>query len=185
MDSPGTEAPSRISPWIVVAVAVLAVAVGYLGRALLERAVPAVPAGQESPERLEFSLTSLDGATVSAGDFEGRVLVVDFWATWCGPCRLQEEILEELLAQYSTQPVSFLGINVSEPEELVQEFATRDPFSYPVLIDPTGSLSARYDIYALPTVMIVAGDQRIAYSHVGVSTREQVARAIDRALADG
>jgi len=131
---------------------------------------------------LEFDLSSLEGSRVTSGDFSGRVVVVDFWATWCGPCRLQAEILSALRASYGSDAVSFLAINVGEAEDLVRSYVADEPFSYPVLMDPTQEVSSRYGIYALPTVMVVRPDSRIGYTRTGISTANQVAAAIDRAL---
>lgn len=130
----------------------------------------------------DFSLQSMDGGMVKLSDLRGQVVMVNFWATWCGPCRLQEEILRALHERYGSERVSFLAINVGEPEDLVREFVAASPFAYPVLLDPAQALSARYGIYALPTVMILDAEQRIVYSHMGVSTGTQIAAAIERAL---
>ena len=138
--------------------------------------------GESAPQSLEFALDALDATRVTAQDFSGRVLVVDFWATWCGPCRLQDEILRALHERYKSQAVSFLAINVGESKELVTDFAEADPFAYPVLMDPTQSLSAKYGIYALPTVMVLDREQRILFQNMGVSSDLQIATAIDRAL---
>jgi thiol-disulfide isomerase/thioredoxin len=137
----------------------------------------------EGIQRLQFELDSLGGERVSSKDLTGRVVVVDFWATWCGPCKLQQKILRALAERYGEQPVSFVAIDVGEPEEIVRSFVEAEPFSYPVLLDPTDTLSGPYGIYALPTVMVLDREQGITFLNVGVSSGTQVSGAIDHALA--
>lgn len=173
-------------PWVLILVALSAVGVGYGARRIVAPAShPAsadVSAEAGGEALLEFDLVSLAGSHITAADYAGRVMVVDFWASWCGPCRLQAEILHKLREDYRADAVSFVAINVGEPEELVRQFVEDEPFSYPVLMDPTQSVSSRYEVYALPTVMVIGPDSVIDYSRIGVSTADQVAAAIDRAL---
>ena len=171
---------------MLVLVGVVAVVAGFWARRAL------APGGSEVADttgqaesllpQLDFALDSLDGKRVTAEDFSGRVLVVDFWATWCGPCRIQDEILHALHERYKSDPVSFVAINVGEPLDLVRDFVADDPFAYPVLMDPAQSLSAKYGIYALPTVMVLDGEQRILFQNLGVSSGRQVGSVIERAL---
>jgi thiol-disulfide isomerase/thioredoxin len=170
-------------------VGLAAVGAGYGARRIvappsgaLSTSVHEANGGATESSRLEFDLVSLAGSNVTAADYSGRVMVVDFWASWCGPCRLQAEILQALQEDYRSDAVSFLAINVGEPEDLVRQYVDDEPFSYPVLMDPTQVVSSRYEVYALPTVMVVGPDSTIGYSRVGVSTADQVAAAIDRAL---
>ena len=165
-------------------VGVVAVGAGFLARRALDPGGPLSASNEAESEvaRLDFALDALDGGRVAASDYSGRVLVVDFWATWCGPCRLQDEILRALHERYSARGVAFVAIDVGEPTDLVRDFVAEDPFAYPVLLDPAQSLSAKYAIHALPTVMVLDGEQRIVFKNVGVSTGMQVASGIDRAL---
>ena len=172
-------------PWVLALVALAAVGLGYGARRVMAPSASSAIGGEAtaaSASSFEFELVSLSGSSVTAADYSGRVMVVDFWASWCGPCRLQAEILHALQEEYRAEAVSFVAINVGEPEALVRQFVEDEPFAYPVLMDPTQSVSARYDVYALPTVMVVGPDSKIAYSRIGVSTADQVATAIQRAL---
>ncbi len=191
----GTSRPSL--GWILIA-AVVSVALGYGLRKAVDSSAPAVRGGHpsggavsgsesapERPTRLEFDLERLEGGRATAGDFSSEVLVVDFWATWCGPCRAQADILHELAEEYAEASVAFVALNVGEPMELVRDFVADTPFGYPVLLDPTERLGGRYGIYALPTVMVVDRDKTIRYQHMGISSAATLRVEIDRVLEDG
>ncbi len=131
----------------------------------------------------DFELASLDGGRVSLADFSGRVLLVEFWATWCAPCHVQREILEPLYRQHAGSGVEFLAVSLGEPEAIVREFAGRRPFPYPVLLDPNEELGEALRIFALPTVMIVDRQGRIAYLRPGISDGETLDRELRAAAA--
>ena len=146
-------------PWVLALVGLAAVGLGYGARRVVapsaSSAIAGAPSARSGSSFLEFELVSLSGSSVTAADYSGRVIVVDFWASWCGPCRLQAEILHALQEEYRAEPVSFVAINVGEPETLVRDFVEDEPFAYPVLMDPSQYVSAKYEVYALPTVMVV------------------------------
>ena len=126
----------------------------------------------------QFTLLSLSGEQVSAADFAGEVLVVDFWATWCGPCRYQAEILDALREEFSDRGVRFLAISLGEDEATVRTFVDNNPYPYPVLIDPEDMLSVELGVYVLPTVMILDREGRVSFFQAGVSQAEPLRRAL-------
>ncbi len=126
----------------------------------------------------DFRLASLDGGTLGPPDFAGDVVLIEFWATWCGPCRLQAKYLEELHSEFDGKGVHFLAIDSGEDEATVRRYVEKDPFPYPVLLDPQSSLSNRYQVYALPTVMIVDRQGAISYMQPGVSDKRTLRQAL-------
>jgi peroxiredoxin len=138
-------------------------------------------AAQSAAEKLpapDFRLTSLDGGEVSLADYDGEIVLIDFWATWCGPCHAQAAILKQLHEEFEAKGVRFLAISLGEPEEIVREFVAERPYPYPVLIDPEDQLSLDLGIYVLPTIMVVDREGVIAYLEPGVSTGETLRRVL-------
>ena len=132
----------------------------------------------ESRAAPQFRLAALDGGTISPQDYSGDVVVIDFWATWCGPCHAQADILKALHGEFAGKGVRFLAISLGESEEVVREFVASRPYPYPVLIDPEDALSLELGIYVLPTIMVIDRQGRVAYLEPGVSTAETLRRAL-------
>ena len=132
----------------------------------------------------DFQLASLDGGTIGPQDYEGDVVLVELWATWCGPCRLQARFLEELHEELDGQGVHFLAVSVGEDEETVREFIEDTPFPYPVLLDPEDTLGQRYQIYGLPTVMIIDRQGNVSFLETGISDTARLKVALKAAGAE-
>ena len=131
--------------------------------------------------RPDFRLPSLDGEVIGPADYAGDVVVVDFWASWCGPCRIQADVLHVLHDELAGQGVRFLAVNLGEDEEMVQRFVADHPFPYPVLLDPNEDLTLEYSITGLPTLMVVDRSGRISYVRAGVLGQPQVRELIEAA----
>lgn len=145
------------------------------GAARLESAAPA--GAYPAPD---FRLPSLDGQMVSPRDFLGKVVVMDLWATWCGPCRLQAQYLDQLHREYGDR-VQFLAIDIGEDEGTVRRYVEQTPFPYPVLLDPSESVQRRYGATGLPTVLVVDPMGTVTFLHVGVADAATLRREIEAA----
>ena len=132
------------------------------------------------PRPPEVRLEALGGGMVGFEDFAGRIVVVDFWASWCGPCRLQAKILAPLHEKLSGQ-VQFLAINLGEDLATVERYVAKNAFPYPVLMDPQERLGVDLEIYALPTVMVLDRAGRIAYLRPGITDGATLHDAIEAA----
>ncbi len=153
-----------------------------------EAAGPDHPAG--SPGRRpapEFTLPRLDGGELSLADLRGRVVVIDFWATWCPPCIFQIPILNEIHERYAGRGVEVLGISVDTAgADAVRGFAKEQGIAYPVLLGDE-SLARAYGAPGYPSLVVVAPDGTIPSGppHVGVVDLEQLSAELDALLAGG
>ncbi|MEM8932562.1 MAG: TlpA disulfide reductase family protein [Acidobacteriota bacterium] len=179
-----------IALWLGTSLAVVA-ALGF-GLSMVADALPAVSADRaaaalaapsDTGDRYplpNFRLPSLDGPEISPADYPGDVVVIDLWATWCGPCRLQARYLEQLHGEYATG-VRFLAINTGESEDIVRRYVERTPFPYPLLLDPSQTVQTMYQASGLPTVFIVDAAGKVSYLNVGVSDPATLRREIEKA----
>jgi len=139
--------------------------------------------GESGHPAPDFRLATLDGERLGPPDFPGEVVVIDFWATWCGPCRLQAKFLEEVHAELDGDGVRFFALDVGEDEQTVRNYVEKTPFPYPVLLDPRETVSRRYGILGLPTLMIVDSRGQITYLETGVVDAKTLRRMIEAAKA--
>jgi thiol-disulfide isomerase/thioredoxin len=129
-----------------------------------------------------FELPTLEGRDLGPPDYRGRVVVLEFWATWCGPCRAQSRILSGLLEEYSGEEVVVLGVNVAEPDDVVATFLADQPSEWPTVLDRDGALSARLEVFGLPTVIVLDREGRVTYRGPGLTGSRALRTAIDGAL---
>lgn len=115
----------------------------------------------------DFALPDQSGSTVSLDDFEGQVVLLNFWASWCGPCREEMPLLVELHQRYQALGFTMLGINVEEDSVAANNFLSTVPVSFPILYDRTNSVSKLYDVIAMPSTVLIGRDGRVRYIHHG------------------
>ena len=127
----------------------------------------AVTAGQELGAAPDFSLPDASGESVALADFKGQVVLINFWASWCGPCREEMPLLDELSARYAPLGFAMLGVNVEEDSSAANGFLSGTPVSFPVLYDRENTVSKLYDVIAMPSTVIVDRAGQIRYIHHG------------------
>mgnify|MGYP001106438296 CR=1 FL=1 len=115
-----------------------------------ERSVPQL--GQPAPD---FELQSLDGQTISLSDLRGKPVLLNFWATWCLPCRGEMPYLQQVYEEWSGRGLMLLAIDVGESRARVRQFMQDNSLSLPVLLDTRESVAARYGITAYPTTFFI------------------------------
>ncbi|MCB1007285.1 MAG: TlpA family protein disulfide reductase [Acidobacteria bacterium] len=141
-------------------------------------ALGAAGGGEPFPD---FSLASIDGRGVTRADLGQRVVLYDFWATWCGPCHLQADILARLYPEARAKGIEFVALATGEPADIVRDFVASRPFQYPVLTDPEEELATRLRIMGLPTLFVVDASGRIVYRNTGLVDANTLRRVLAQA----
>jgi cytochrome c biogenesis protein CcmG/thiol:disulfide interchange protein DsbE len=146
----------------------------------VEAAAPAVCDAKTKPANLTFTLKDMDGADVKLSTYKGKVIVLDFWATWCGPCKVEIPAFVELQTKYRDQGLVILGLSVDDPLEKLKPFATQYKMNYPVLVgrDRDDVQDAYGPIWGIPTTFVIGRDGNICKKHMGMTTKEQFEKVI-------
>jgi peroxiredoxin len=138
---------------------------GIVGTAvLLMVSLTAVAAPEAAPD---FTLKSATGANLKLSEFRGEVVLLNFWASWCGPCRQEMPLLSELHEQYRDLGFTVLGVNVEEDTRKARKLLEDAPVSFPVLFDSESVVSRDYDVVAMPSTILVDRSGRLRYLHKG------------------
>ena len=145
------------------------------GDAALPVSLPALPGGEAAA-----------GETLSLESFRGKVVYLDFWASWCGPCRVSFPQLEALRAELGQRGFEVYAINVDEQEADALEFLARVPVSYPVVRDAEGKTPAAWGILGMPTGYLIDGEGVVRQVHQGYkkSDGEKLRAAIVQLLGE-
>ncbi len=115
----------------------------------------------------EFVLEDVGGREFSLDAFRGKVVVLNFWTTWCPPCKEEMESLDELNLMLKDRGVTVVAINDFEPREKVVDFAKRHDYSFTILVDEKGVVSERYRVVMLPTTYIIDREGRAVARVIG------------------
>jgi peroxiredoxin len=124
-------------------------------------------AGELTGVAPDFTLLVRGGGEVSLSDLRGDVVMINFWATWCGPCREEMPHLEALHQRYSDLGFTLLGVNVEEDSRLSDRFLAETPVTFDILFDPENRVSELYDVIAMPSTVLVDRQGNMRYIHHG------------------
>jgi peroxiredoxin len=122
------------------------------------------PAGEPAPA---LELSALDGKLHRLSDYRGHAVLVNFWATWCAPCREEMPSLERLRASLEGRRFVVLAVNLAEPEARIRRFLQAVPVGFPILLDRDASAAKRWQAKLLPATYIIGPDGAIRYRHLG------------------
>ncbi len=115
----------------------------------------------------DFTLKSRQGENLRLEDFRGQVVMLNFWASWCGPCRQEMPLMDAIYEQYKDLGFTVLAVNVDENREEAHRFLDKVPVSYPILYDPESEVSERYNVQAMPTTVMIGRDGNARFIHYG------------------
>ncbi|MGH9380491.1 MAG: TlpA family protein disulfide reductase [Thermoanaerobaculia bacterium] len=171
----------RTSACALTAVALLLIACTAPGAKESSDFAAPGPAGPAVGDRVAFRLPALDGGQLGPADFPGRVVLLDFWATWCVPCRAQKAVLEEVAADYPEGSLHVLAVNVGEDEGLVRESVADEASPFPIVLDRDTSFFTSLGLVALPSLVVLDGEGRLVEQATGLidarSLREMIRKA--------
>ncbi len=114
-----------------------------------------------------FTLTALSGEQSGLAQYKGQVVMVNFWATWCGPCQQEMPLLDQMYKKYKPAGFTLIGVNVDKDAPAVKDLLARKPVSFPVLLDPANSVSKAYHVDDMPSSVIIDRKGQIRYVHRG------------------
>ena len=158
------------------------------------RFVAGTPAGEVIPqdERAdapEFSGTLLGGGDFASAELDGEVAVLNFWGSWCPPCRVESPEFQEVYAEVRHEGVAFLGLNVKETsEQFALAFVESAGIEFPSLYDPRGEVALAFRGYpanAVPSTIVLDRQGRVAAVYTGPVSQEDLRRVVDRVLEEG
>jgi peroxiredoxin len=115
----------------------------------------------------DFTLKSLSGKNVKLSEMAGNVVMLNFWASWCGPCRKEMPLLNDLHNKYKKLGFTILGVNVEQEQKLAKSFLSDTPVNFPILFDKSNKVSKDYDVIAMPTTVMIDRNGKVRFIHKG------------------
>jgi peroxiredoxin len=142
-------------------------------------ALAAPTPGSAAPD---FTLRSADGHNLRLAEQRGQVVLVNFWASWCGPCREEMPLLDALYRKYHASGFTLLGINIDDDPRNARTVLDKAHLSFPVLLDTDKQVSKRYELSAMPSTVLIDRDGRVRYLNRGY--RDGALQAYDQQIRE-
>ena len=150
----------NLVPLVRAARVLLCAGLAFIACASVEAIAPAAAAP-------DFTLRTMNGPNLRLAEQRGRVVMVNFWATWCGPCRQEMPQLNRLYEKYKSSGFVLLGVNVDDDVAKAAELAAKLGVTFPVLLDTEKTVSKLYDVSTMPSTMIIDREGKVRYVHRG------------------
>lgn len=136
--------------------------------------------GRQAPD---LSLDLLDGGRIALKELRGRVVVINFWASWCAPCRTEAPTLERVWREYQGEDVMFVGISFKDVDKAARAFVQDFGITYANGVDSRGAIAKAYGVHAVPETFFVTRDGRIRLRHIGPIQEDKLRAVLDELLA--
>ena len=174
---------AKRNPLALVVVAVVAAAMLYFGFHMARRSGPVLPPITKSGPAPDFTLQSLDGSSMRLSDLRGKAVLLNFWATWCSPCKIEMPWFIELQKQYGAQGLQIVGVAMDDSsKEDIAKFAKDMGVNYPVLLGKEEVGEAYGGVPALPETFFIGRDGKIVDKIIGLKGKAEIEESIKRAL---
>ena len=169
--------------WVVVVMTLALVASSGVACRPPSRGAGDAAAGRSAKTAPDFELSGVDGKTVRLSDFKGKVVLLDFWATWCPPCRKEIPGFIDLQKRYASQGFTVVGVALDQGGvAAVQQFAAQLGINYPLAMGDAEVANAYGGIQAIPTTFLIGRQGAILQTYVGAHDAETFERGIQAAL---
>jgi thiol-disulfide isomerase/thioredoxin len=183
---PAVPEPARAgkrNPLALLVVAVVAAAMLYFGFHMARRSGPMPPAITKSGPAPDFTLQTLDGESMRLSDLRGKAVLLNFWATWCSPCKIEMPWFIELQKQYGSQGLQIVGVAMDDSgKEDIAKFAKDMGVNYPVLLGKEAVGQAYGGVFALPESFFIGRDGKIVDKIIGLKGKAEIEDSIKKAL---
>ena len=133
----------------------------------------------------DFTLELLDGDTLTLSDLRGKVVMVDFWASWCTPCRQEAPVLEQVYQEYDRAEVEFIGVNIWDLEDNAPQYVADFGLTYPSGVDAPGAIAIDYGVRGIPEKFFIGRDGVVRQKFVGPMRPGPLRETLDNLLAEG
>ena len=146
--------------------------------------VPATHSAELSGPSPDFTLKTSNGSNLRLGEQRGNVVMINFWASWCGPCRQEMPLLDQMYQQFKPLGFTILGVNVEENTKAAKKLLKSVPVTFPILFDNQNTVSKLYKVKAMPTTILIDRDGNMRHLHKGykpgyeVKYQEQVRKLL-------
>lgn len=140
------------------------------------------PAQENKESAPDFTFALLDGKDFHLADHKGKPVLINFFASWCLPCREEMPVLEKMAQEYGQKGVIFLGIAIDDTEPKMKDFVAKYGVTFPVGLDKTATIQKSFGIYGIPTTYFIDKQGVINYSHSGSVTEELLQHELDKLL---
>jgi len=171
---------------IILAIAGLALALVVAGLLLTQgdskNELPPKSSSEKKELATDFTLKLLDGKDFHFSDYKGKPVLINFFASWCLPCREEMPVLEKVVHEYEPKGVVFLGIAVDDTEEKMKDFIAKYGVTFPVGLDKTAAIQKSFGLYGIPTTYFIDKQGIISYFHSGTVTEELLHHELDKLL---
>jgi peroxiredoxin len=134
--------------------------------------LPAARAGTPEPAP-DFALPAMDGGELRLSELRGQVVMINFWATWCGPCRQEMPLLQQLQVKYEPLGFTLVGINVEPESAGARAWLEKVPVTFPILFDRQNEVAGRFGVQGMPSSVFIDRTGKVRYVHRGYQSGDE------------